>query len=153
MHRHHAWLLFIGLMLLLLANTWLFLPRYVLDRQKMTADDLRGQMEQLQAVAQDGASVLSNLASDPSSTTALQSLEVVQQRADDIVVALQHAPYEVSLDDEVHERLELAQVVSFTLHDASFRTKDALTMSRTSQVLSKAAVSADALGRSDSRLY
>ena len=147
-HRHHAWLLFIGLLVLLLANAWLFLPRYVLDQQKLTADDLRQQMTQLQAIAQDGANVTGKLAADPVSPEARQTLKDIQQRADDVVVELQHAPYEVTLNSQVQERLELAQIISFTLHDAGFNNDDSLKMSRTSQVLAKAASSADSLSRS-----
>lgn len=140
-----AWLLFIGLVALLIANAWLFLPRFVLQQQTLTAADLRSQAEQLRAVALDGAAITSSIASSKMNSQKSSVLSKVQQRSDDIVVTLQHAPYEVPLNDKVQQCLELAQVVSFTLRDASFNTDDNLKMSRTSQILNKAATSAETL--------
>jgi hypothetical protein len=142
-------LLFIGLVALLAANAWLFLPRYVLNRQKLTAADLQSQVQLLQDVALDGAAVTGKISANGAGTKETTELAAVQQRSDDIVVTLQHAPYEVTLNDQVQQSLELAQVISFTLHDASFSINDNLQMSRTSQVLAKAATSAEALSQTN----
>lgn len=143
--QHVAWLLFGGLVILLLANAWLFLPRFVLDKQKLTATDLDAQMTALQQVANDGASLTNKIANQTAPQSAVSDLAALQQRSDDIVVVLQHSPYEVSLDDEVKADLELAQVVSFTLRDVGFSLDDGLKVSQTSQILAKAATSADSL--------
>lgn len=143
--QYAAWLLFIGLVALLIANAWLFLPRFVLNKQKLTKQDLQAQMVQLRQVALDGAGLTHLVADGSAGKTASSQLTIIQRRSDDIVVVLQHTPYEVSLNDSVQNDLALAQVISFTLHDAEFNLQDQLKMSQTSQILTKAATSVDGL--------
>lgn len=142
--QHAVWLLFTGLVLLLAANAWLFVPRYLLQQQKLTSPNLQSTAQAMAAIANDGADWAAAIAAgkpDPNNA----KLMSIQQRADDIVVHLQHAPYEVSIDDKVQQYLQLAQVISFTLHDAKFSIADNLKMSRTSQILRQAAQTASTL--------
>ena len=142
--QHAVWLLFAGLVILLSANAWLFVPRFVLQQQKLTGSNLQGEAQQIANVANEGADWATAIASgktDPGNS----KLAAIQQQADDIVVHLQHAPYEVSLNDKVQQYLQLAQVISFTLHDVKFSMSDSLKMSRTAQILRQAAQTAATL--------
>jgi hypothetical protein len=145
MRRRYVWILFIGLVLLLVANAWLFLPRFVLQKQLLTSADLQRQANELRQVALDGADVASRIADKGRPAASAPDLAAIQQRSDDIVVQLQHSPYEVSLGSEVKQCLELAQIVSFTLRDASFNADDSLRMAQTSQILRNAATTAQTL--------
>lgn len=143
--QHTIWLLLAGLVLILLANAWLFFPRYILGERKITSEDLSVQTAALHEVSRSGAELMNHMSQGEDHKDSLQQLADLQRRSDEIVVILQHQPYEVALEGDVKENLELAQLVSFTLRDAGFSGGDKLKMGVTSQVLAKAATSAQQL--------
>jgi hypothetical protein len=145
--QHIPWILFAGLVILLIANARLFLPRFVLQKQKITVSDLHNQAREMVSVANDSADWATKVSNDEikDASASNKELAAYQLRADDVVVKLQHAPFEVSMRDKVQQYLQLAQVLSFTLHDLGFSLADHLRVSRTAQVLRQAGVSASTL--------
>ena len=144
LHKRPIFLFFL-LIILVVANGWLFFPRFFLDQQLLTPQKLDVQMTELAEASSDASALLQQIHVQGVSEEERDQMEALQQRVDDVLVMLQHAPYEDSMKKDVEQAVELAEVVSFTVHDIEFDLDNRLKTAKTSQILSQAAGSARAL--------
>lgn len=131
------------LLLLLIANLVLFVPRYVHQSRLLTPAELTADSRELEQIANDGSTLSQQISQHQlTSSQQQQKYDSLLRQLDNLVVRLQTAPHVLSLEDQTKQTLQLAQIISFTLRDLRVQppgqTLD-LKAANTAQVLTQAA--------------
>jgi hypothetical protein len=148
--KHKTLVLFLALGIIAAGNLALFLPRYLHQSRLISQQELREHAVSLSQIADQGANI-SNAAAKGNKYDAdeRQRLATLVNDADSIVLRLQSARHVVPLENQTKETLQLAQIISFALHEVHFSPTDWHKSAKSAQVLRTAQATADGLATSD----
>lgn len=135
------------LLLIVVANLWLFLPRFVQENQELTAQKLTEQQEALSESADQAALIAGRVSQAKiSHQQAVSELQIIQDEVDRAVLQLRTGKHQAEISEEVAETLKLAEVLSFTIRNyAAQSSDDSLASAQTAHILKMSAEQATQL--------
>ena len=146
--NHKIFALITGLVLLIGLNIWIFGSNFIDQKNLLTESQLQEYNHQLSEIADQASKITSRQSSKPLSQQQLhQSLQPLQFQADQIILTLKTSNYPKTLSPNVDESLQLAEILSFTLHNYELQTQSALSSASVSQVFQQTSVNAANLAK------
>ena len=131
------------LIVLMIANIWLFGSNFLLNSSLVSEEKLFEYNQTLSQTAEEASELASRNAEKPLTAEQVdQAIHPLLRQTDQIIAHLQTADYPTSLKAEVDATLELAEVLSFTLNSYKLKPTSELSSAHISQVFRQAAINA-----------